>query len=352
MQLINWWKNFNFFFEKNIKKEKIFSKFKINKNYIEILELKLSKLLQKKYVVFTTSGSSALILALYSISQKKKTVLIPNRTWVATGHAAYNLNHSIKLVDVNKKTMNFDINKKNQSILKKINTLISVNINGKNADLKKLNKKNISIIEDCAQSFLSTRNKENKKIIISCYSTGSTKLMNTFQGGFCATNDKKLYEKILLSRNHGVYDLYTDKWKMPGFNLKPTNFQCFIGLQELKKIKRKRRNCINIFKMYVLGVKNDKVKIFNPIYEKNEFPIYVFAIVKNKRNFIRYMLKKKIQIRPSPPPLSSAKYFFEKEKKIKTNNSDFFYKNLVYLPCGPSQNLKDIIRVIKEINTY
>ena len=47
MQLINWLKNFNFFFEENIKKEKIFSKFKINKNYIEILELKLSKLLQK-----------------------------------------------------------------------------------------------------------------------------------------------------------------------------------------------------------------------------------------------------------------------------------------------------------------
>ena len=76
-------------------------------------------------------------------------------------------------------------------------------------------------------------------IKISCFSTGTTKLLNTFQGGFCATSDKKIYNRILLSRNHGVYDYYADKWKMPGYNLKPTNLQCFIGINELKGIKKR-----------------------------------------------------------------------------------------------------------------
>ena len=206
MQLINWWKNFNFFFEDSSKKDHILSKFNVNANYVEILEKKLSKLLKKKYVVFTTSCSSALMLALHSLSLKKKrNILIPNRTWVATGHAAYMLNHSIYLADVSKSTMNYDINKHNKSNLNKIDILMSVNINGKNSDLSKLNKK-IDVIEDCAQSFLSRRSNENNKIKISCYSTGTTKLMNTFQGGFCATNHKYLYERLLLSRNHGVYD--------------------------------------------------------------------------------------------------------------------------------------------------
>jgi len=79
---------------------------------------------------------------------------------------------------------------------------------------------------------------------------------------------------------------------------------------------------------------------------------YETAFVKNKNLFISYMKKNKIQVRPLPPSLSSANYFFEKQKKIKATNSNFFYKNMVYLPCGPSQTASDITRVIKAINSY
>ena len=75
--------------------------------------------------------------------------------------------------------------------------------------------------------------------VVSCYSTGATKLLNTFQGGFCTTNSTNIYKKILLSRNHGVYDNFTDSWKTPGYNFKPTNLQCFIGIQELNDIWKK-----------------------------------------------------------------------------------------------------------------
>ena len=70
------------------------------------------------------------------------------------------------------------------------------------------------------------------------FTTGTTKLLNNFQGGFCATSDEKIYNRILHSRNHGVYDYYADKRKMPGYNLKPTNLQCFIGINELKGFKK------------------------------------------------------------------------------------------------------------------
>ena len=145
---------------------------------------------------------------------------------------------------------------------------------------------------------------------------------------------------------------FADKWKMPGFNFKPNNLQCYIGIQELRNIKRKRENCKKIYNIYLSKIKNKRVKIFNPDYSKNEFPIYVFAIVKNKFNFIKYMKKNKIEIRPLPPSLSSAKYFLKKGKKLKSNNSDFLNKNIVYLPCGPSQKMKDIDTVIKVVNSY
>ena len=254
---------------------------------------------------------------------------------------------------INQKTFNLDIDKKNSKLIDNNDIVITVNINGKNCKIDKLkkNKKKI-IIEDSAQSFLSFREKKNKFIKISCFSTGTTKLLNTFQGGFCATNDKKIYNKILLSRNHGVYDYYADKWKMPGYNLKPTNFQCFIGLNEIKTIQKKKIACKQIFKIYKSKMKNKKIEIFDPEYSKKEFPLYVIALIKkNKNKFLNYMSKNNIQARPLPPSVSSAKYLFKK-RKIKFLNSDMIYHQGVYLPCGPSQNKDDINKVIKIMNKF
>ena len=113
MKHISWWKNYNFFFQNKTTIRNIISKFNVDKNYVEILEKKLSKALGIKYVAFTTSGSSALMLALHSVTSKSKLkVLVPARTWVATAHAAYNMNHTVNIVDINKKTLNFDLIRK------------------------------------------------------------------------------------------------------------------------------------------------------------------------------------------------------------------------------------------------
>lgn len=355
MKDISWWKNFNFLNEKKISSI-LFKKFDNKKKYIEILEKKLSTILKVKHVVFTTSGSSALTIALRAFPLKSKSrVLVPDRTWVATAHAVFNNGHQVVIVDTNQYNMNFDYTKKNLK-QKKIDAAILVNLNGKNCKFEKINnKKKIFIIEDCAQSFLSFR---KKNILpndhIACFSTGTTKLLNTFQGGFCATNSNSLYKKLLLIRNHGVYDNLTDNWCMPGFNLKPTNLQCFIGINELKNIWQKRKKCIVINDLYLKKVNSKKIKIISKNYLEGEFPLYVQALIKNKLHFINFMKKNKIQVRPLPPSISTAKYLYKNKNKNKKNfkNSNNFFKNGVYLPCGPSQNIRDINRVISVINKY
>lgn len=352
MKKIQWWKNYNFFFRKNYLK--VISNFDVRKNYIEILEKKISKLLKVKYTVFTTSGSNALLLALSSIPLKEKSkILIPNRTWVATAHAVYNKNFKLEIADVDIDTMNFDLSF-DKIKNKKLDAVVLVNLNGRNAKFDNKTKVNsLNLIEDCAQSFLSfrDRNKLPNKVV-SCYSTGATKLLNTFQGGFCTTNNTNIYKKILLSRNHGVYDNFTDSWKSPGYNFKPTNLQCFIGTQELNDIWKKRSMCKKINEMYVNKIKNNKIKIISKNYSKMEFPLYTLALVSNKSKFISFMKKHKIQIRPLPPSISSAKYLTKGNTSNKFKNSEIFSTKGVYLPCGPSQNLNDIIRVIKIANRY
>ena len=352
MKKIRWWKNNNLLAEN----KKI--KFDIKKNYISNLERKLAKMLNVKYVVFTTSGSSALTLAFYStdINIKKK-IIIPNRTWVATAHAAYNLNYKIQLEDIDYESMcqKIPINQiKNQN---DISCLVLVSLNGRVNNINQINSiiknKKIIIIEDNAQSFLSGEKKKymNSETKVACYSTGTTKLINTLQGGFCATNDKKIYKKILLARNHGVYDLFTDKWKTPGFNLKPNNFQCYIGLSELKNAYKKKKQCIEINNLYLRNIKNKKIKLLTGNYKEGEFPIYVQALVDDRLKFKKYLSKKKIEIRYFPPSLNEAKYLSLNSKK-NFKNSELLSKKGVYLPCGPSQDVGEIKSVIKVINKY
>lgn len=144
----------------------------------------------------------------------------------------------------------------------------------------------------------------------------------------------------------------TDKWCMPGFNLKPTNLQCFIGLQEIKDIWKKRQKCIEINDLYLKNISSKKVKIISKNYLPKEFPLYVQAIVNSKNKFIKYMKKNKIQIRPLPPSISTANYIYKNKDKNKFKNSNNFFKKGVYLPCGPSQKISDIKKVIRAINDY
>ena len=190
---IYWWKNYNL-----LVSTKHFN-YNPKIDYIKKLETKIAKILNVKFVAFTTSGSSALTLAFFCANiKKRKKVLIPNRTWVATAHAAYTLGYKIQLADINLNDMcqNTPVNQ----IMNKddIGCIVLVNLNGKINKVKNLSKiikkKKIVVIEDNAQSFLSGEKKKymNSETKVACYSTGTTKLINTLQGGFCATNDKKI----------------------------------------------------------------------------------------------------------------------------------------------------------------
>ena len=355
---VNWWSiKFGKNEQKNLVKcirDKNISQGKIN----EKLENQISKLLNIKYVCTVPSGTSALTLALYSIGIKPgDEVLVPNRTWVATAHSASVLGAKVRLVDVKKNLPIIDEKKIIQNINKKTKAIICVHLNGRICNVKKLKsicKKNkIHLIEDCAQAFFSKYNKKYAGSFgdLACFSLGVTKLISSGQGGFVATKSKKIYRKIKLIKNHGVVDNFTERWSQPGFNFKFTDILSSVALCQLKRKTSKILNCINIYKRYEKEIqKLKKINLINVRYKQGELPIYVEALVNNRRNFINFMSKNNVQIRPLPPSLNNSKYFISKNCKFL--NSKVFEKKGVYLPCGPDQPLKNINYVIKKIKQY
>ena len=68
------------------------------------------------------------------------------------------------------------------------------------------------------------------------------KISQPGEGGIVVTNNKEIYKKISLYRNHGIYkERYLHL--LPGNNFRLTNLQASIGFSQLKRIKliKKRR---------------------------------------------------------------------------------------------------------------
>ena len=106
--------------------------------------------------------------------------------------------------------------------------------------LMKLAKKyNLPIVEDACQSILANINKKNAGTwgIVGAFSLHPLKNINVWSdGGIITTNNKKMYEKLLLLRNHGLID--RDTVGICGYNSRLDTFQAVVGNWLLPKAKQ------------------------------------------------------------------------------------------------------------------
>ena len=160
-------------------------------------------------VIMTSSGTSAIYLALRSlkISNKTDEVIVPNITYVATLNA-------IKLTGAKPVIIDVDYENSLMSLedLKKINkntkAIIFVHISGRSGNFKKilaLAKEKIKLIEDAAEAFGSKLDKRNLGTLgdLGCFSFTPTKIITSAQGGAVVTKNKKLANTIRILKDQG-----------------------------------------------------------------------------------------------------------------------------------------------------
>tara|TARA_B100000700_G_C14967478_1_gene819564 strand:- start:883 stop:1608 length:726 start_codon:yes stop_codon:yes gene_type:complete len=118
-------------------------------------------------------------------------------------------------------------------------------------------KYNVVLVEDCCEAHGAQY--ENKKVgtfgEMSSFSYYYGHHMSTIEGGMVSFNSEKFYEISLMLRSHGwVRDLSKDRQKElidenkvddfnslyffihPGFNIRPTEINAFLGIKQLEKL--------------------------------------------------------------------------------------------------------------------
>lgn len=306
--------------------------------FSKLFERDFKAYLGVKYVSLVNSGSSANLLALYSLTSSVfgDRRLKPGDEFITTSVAfPTTVNPGVMFgmkpvfIDAELDTLNIDANKIEKAITNKTKLIMVAHTLGRPFDLEKImylkKKYNLWIIEDCCDALGSKYDGQMVGTFgdIATFSFYPAHQITMGEGGAVVTNNPLIYKANRQFRDWGR-DCWCDTgkdntcgkrfgWKMGelpdgydhkyiysqiGFNLKLTDFQAAIGVAQLKKLpgfisKRKENyhelyNFFKKYREYFILMKEDKN--IDPSYFG--FPIVVRPSAPFTRNELTEYLEK------------------------------------------------------------
>jgi dTDP-4-amino-4,6-dideoxygalactose transaminase len=172
---------------------------------IREFEYKLSKYLDVNHVLSVCNASIGILGTVYSLGLSNEEVISSPLTWYGALAGLIYLNCNIKFCDVEPDNLTIDPLKLESVITNKTKAVISNDFLGYPAkldEIKKICKKyNLFLIHDAASSF-GSRYKNHfsgRYADVTILSFGLKKLFSTGEGGGIVTNDKKVFDKILIN---------------------------------------------------------------------------------------------------------------------------------------------------------
>lgn len=176
-------------------------------------EERFAQLVDSKFAVAVSSGTDALVIALSVLydfgTRRGDEVIVPALSFVATANAVLNAGLKPVFVDVQKDTLNIDVDQIEKVITNRTRAIVPVHLMGKPADMESIKaiagKHNLIILEDAAEAHgLEYKGlKAGNLADLSAFSLYVAHIISTIEGGIVTTNNEE-YAAILRSlRSHG-----------------------------------------------------------------------------------------------------------------------------------------------------
>ncbi len=248
------------------------------------IENYFNKKIVKMNSLMVNSGSSANLLIFQCLINPMvkrlkpgDEVLVPAICWSTSMWPIIQSGLKVKFVDIDIDTLNISLSDLKKKVSKKTKALMLVHALGNCADMTKLTtickKNSIILIEDTCEALGSTYRKKPLGTFgeFSSFSFYYSHHITSGEGGMVCVKDSKYFEIIKSLRSHGwSRDLKKSKniakrhknidknWIFinSGYNLRPTDINAAIGIQQLKRIKK----ILSIRKYNFLKIKNELIK--------------------------------------------------------------------------------------------
>ena len=339
---------------------------------IKKFENLISKFVGSKYAVVVSSCTAGLHLAsIISENTKGKKLLTSPISFVSTANSCLFTGGDVTFADIEEETGNISIESVKKILSEsKINSISPVHFGGLPCDMvsiRRLTKrKNIIVYEDAAHSFGAKYNKNNR--VGSCkysdmtvFSFHPVKSIATGEGGCITTNNKKIYDRLIKLRSHGIeknkknFSLKSQKnnpwyYEMQelGYHYRTTDIQCALGISQLKKINKflTKRKKIAKFYDYQFANLNNAIPLQMHQRENSSNHLYILLIDFKKINHSRSEVMKKLRnvgINTQVHYIPITHHPFYKKKKYKNNLSkaENFYQKALSIPIFYDLKIKE-----------
>jgi CDP-6-deoxy-D-xylo-4-hexulose-3-dehydrase len=247
---------------------------------VSAFEKMFSEYHDRNHAVMVNSGSSANLLMVAALFFRKENpikpgdeVIVPAISWSTTYTPLSQYGLKVKIVDVDAKTLNFDLDQLAAAITSNTRVIFAVNLLGNSNNYDKINSlmfgHDITLIEDNCESLGAEYGdlKTGCFGVMSSFSCFFSHHISTMEGGLILTDSDELYHILLCLRAHGwtrqlpkenhVTSLKRDdsfeesyRFVLPGYNVRPLELSGAIGCEQIKKLPRiidGRRANANIF---------------------------------------------------------------------------------------------------------
>jgi len=329
-----------------------------------------------KYTVAVSNGTAALHLCMLAlgITTGDEVITSPN-TFLASSNCILYTGGTPKFADIESETATISAEEIEKQITPNTKGIIPVHFAGQSCDMEKIkdiaDRHNLFVVEDAAHAIASeykgTKVGSCKYSDMTIFSFHPVKTITTAEGGAITTNNKELYEKLLLFRSHGVTKnsalltqndgLWYYQMQELGYNYRITDIQAALGISQLKRLDKfaqKRRQIVDWYRQEF--ARDEKFSLLEEKeYSKACFHLCPLLIDFKKISISKKELFSKLQknglnLQVHYIPVHTQPYY----KNLGFKEGDFpnaeeYYKKALSLPLYVDLNYSDVKQIVKII---
>lgn len=266
-----------------------------------------------KHCWIMPNGTLSLSLALYAVGVRPgDEVICPDYTMAATPNSVHLIGAKAVFVDIERDTLCMDFDMMKKAVTEKTKAVMLVTVNGRYPKkymefVDYCKETGIHLIEDAAQSLGSFYNGTHIGRFgeIGSFSFSAPKIITTGQGGCLITDDDDLSEMIKKLRDFGRDKGGSDHYLTMGWNLKFSDFQAVIGIEQMKKLPERivrKKEMGKLYDKLLTGIPG--VELVPTNYE-NTSPWFFDILAERREELQAYLKEQNVGTRSFYPPLHS-----------------------------------------------
>lgn len=334
-------------------------------------------------VVAVNSATSALHLGCLALGVSEGDVVWTSAiSFVASANAARYCGAEVDFVDIEPESFNMStvaLKKKlvetSKKGLKLPKVVIPVAMAGQSADMKEIfelsREYGFKVLEDASHAlgadYLGNKVGSCQFSDVTVFSFHPVKMITTGEGGACATNDSSIAKKIQRLRSHGItrnvaemespraLPYYYEQLEL-GFNYRITDFQCALGVSQLRRVDEFVRSRQAIAQQYGDKIQRDWATLPSVNQDRNStFHLFILRIEEtapiSRDQVFEAMRANGILVNLHYMPIYRHPYYSQMKKY---NPADFpsaedYFSRAISLPIYHSLSEEEVDRTVSAL---